>query len=234
MRIHFLQHVFFESPGLIGDWAQARGHAMRGSWMWAGEGLPSLAYFDMLVVMGGPMSVHDEADHSWLRPEKELIARSMAAGKSVVGICLGAQMLAQVLGARVYKSAQKEIGWFPVRVAPEAGRNSLFAGLPAEFSTFHWHGETFDVPAGALRLAESDACPVQAFETGRSLALQFHPEMTRATIEGLLRECSGELAKAPYVQSPSLIRAGIGATDQNRQILFELLDRVAVRTAPEA
>jgi len=147
------------------------------------------------------MSVHDEGLYPWLRQEKRFIASAIAAGKAVVGICLGAQLIAQVLGARVYPNAMKEIGWFPVERTPEAATTRLGALLPASFEAFHWHGETFDLPADAVHLARSDACTHQAFIYGeRVVALQFHLETTRPGVEALSAHCAAEIRPGPFVQ----------------------------------
>ncbi|WP_321469970.1 type 1 glutamine amidotransferase [uncultured Paludibaculum sp.] len=226
MRIHSLQHVAFESPGLIGEWAAERGYPIAGTRLDLGEPLPSLDDFDLLLVMGGPMSVNDEAEHPWLRPEKQLIATAMAAGKFVIGVCLGSQMLAEVLGAHVYRNREKEIGWFPVQ---PTGSGGLLSGLPAEFTVFHWHGETYDIPAGVLHTAETPACRSQAFETERCLGLQFHMEMTAPIIEELLVHCASDLGPGPYQQTADQIRAGLWRVEPARALLYPLLDRVARR-----
>jgi GMP synthase-like glutamine amidotransferase len=152
MRIHCLQHVPFEGPARIGDWAERRGHSLAVSHLYAGDPLPAIDRFDRLVVMGGPMGVADEAEYSWLAHEKARIEEAIAAGKSVVGICLGAQLIAEVLGARVHRNPVKEIGWFPIELT-EAGRaDPICDGLTGQAEVFHWHGDTFTLPSGAVQL----------------------------------------------------------------------------------
>src|SRR5271165_3985143 len=112
MRLHALQHVPFEGPAAIADWAAAQGVSMTVAHLYRGDALPSLSDFDMLAVMGGPMSVNDSSHYTWLDPEIAFMRAAIGAGKAVLGICLGAQMIAKALGARVYPGAQKEIGWF--------------------------------------------------------------------------------------------------------------------------
>ena len=140
MRIHVIQHVAFEGPGAIGEWAQERGHTITVTEQFSGGRLPKLDDFDFLVVMGGPMSANDDARFAWLAREKRLIADALRGQKAILGVCLGAQLVAQALGARVYRSREKEIGWFPVRQAPGAADSRLFAGLPEEMTVLHWHG----------------------------------------------------------------------------------------------
>ena len=224
MRIHYLQHVPFEGPANIAAWAEMYGHLMTSTALFKGEPLPSPEAFDALVVMGGPMSVHDEAQYPWLVAEKKLIEQSIKSGKRVLGICLGAQLLADVLGAKVYRNKHKEIGWFPVRHLQEG---SVSAGLPRTFLAFHWHGETFDLPAGAVHLAESDGCANQAFEFGggKTLALQFHLEVTRDSVAALIRNCAADITPGPYVQSPEQMLGAADAFTALQPLLHQVLDR---------
>jgi GMP synthase-like glutamine amidotransferase len=207
MRIHVLQHVPFEGPAAIADWAERRGHPLAVSHLYAGDGLPQLSAVDRLVVMGGPMSVGDTALHPWLVDERRFIAAAVAAGKSVIGVCLGAQLIAAALGARVYRNAHKEIGWFPVRLTPAARALDLCDGLPASLPVFHWHGDTFELPAGAVHLAESDACPHQAFLlAGRVLGLQFHLESTPDSVAAICQHCAHEILPGTWVQTSAEMR----------------------------
>src|SRR5579875_2938644 len=126
MRIHYLQHVEFEGPAAIADWAARASHFFTGSHVYRGDALPALSDFDMLVSLGGPMSVNDEREHPWLREEKELVRRAIESGHAVLGICLGAQIMASALGARIYRAVEKEIGWFPVHRVTAEGAGALF------------------------------------------------------------------------------------------------------------
>jgi GMP synthase-like glutamine amidotransferase len=202
MRIHYLQHVPFEDPAGIFDWAATRGHTMSGTRLFDQHALPRPDSFDLLVVMGGPMGVSDVDEHPWLADEKRFLAAAFDAGAKAVGICLGAQLLAEALGARVYRHTCKEIGWFDVQRTPASAWCPLFDGLPEHFTAFHWHGDTFDLPAGAIHLAASAACASQAFSyEGRVIGLQFHLESTLESIARLCAHCSEELAAGPYIQS---------------------------------
>lgn len=205
MRVHVLQHVPFEGPGSILSWAQSRNATVTTTRFFERASLPEQTAFDLLVVLGGPMSVNDEAGFPWLVDEKRFVRESVESGKPVLGICLGAQLIASSLGARVYPGPQKEIGWFPVYACshdPEA------FGFPDRTEVFHWHGETFDLPAGAVHLAKSDACAHQAFQIGaRAIGLQFHLETTPESADALIGNCRHELVPAPYVQSERELRA---------------------------
>lgn len=201
MRVRVLQHVPFEGIGSIQSWMDARGAEVFTTRLFEPSPLPALRDFDWLIVMGGPMSVNDESVHAWLPPEKRLIAQAIQAGKSVLGICLGAQLIASALGAGVIPNLHKEIGWFPVRRWP--GADTKIARLFENGAeVFHWHGETFDLPTGAVGFLQSDACGNQAFLIGSQVVgLQFHLETTPQSAASLIENSRDELAAGPYIQT---------------------------------
>jgi len=201
MRVQVLQHVPFEGIGSIQNWMDQRGAHLSTARLFEGALLPAPGDFDWLIVMGGPMSVNDEAVHPWLHSEKRLIAQAIEERKTVLGICLGAQLIASALDARVFPNGSKEIGWFPVRRT--AGTDSALARLfPRSAEVFHWHGETFDLPRGALRFLESDACANQAFAIGeRVIGLQFHLETTRESALALIENSRAEIIPGPTIQT---------------------------------
>jgi GMP synthase-like glutamine amidotransferase len=204
MRVHYLQHVPFEALGSIRPWLEAAGHAISRSPLYASPELPAIGDFDALIAMGGPMSVNDEAEHPWLVGEKRLVREAVSSGKPVLGICLGAQLIASALGAMVYPNAEKEIGWFPIEGTAEAGPG-LFR-FPRSMRAFHWHGETFELPPGAVRIARSAACENQAFQIGkRTIGLQFHLETTPGSARALIENCRNELIDARFVQAEGAI-----------------------------
>ncbi|MDP6686087.1 MAG: type 1 glutamine amidotransferase, partial [Candidatus Omnitrophota bacterium] len=155
MRIHYLQHVPFEGIANISKWAKAKNHTVSGSLVYENQSLPMVTEFDSLVIMGGPMGVYEDDKYPWLSKEKKYIEKAIKAEKLVFGVCLGAQLIADVLGAKVYKNQYKEIGWYDVTLTGEAKTSSVFSNLEKNFVAFHWHGDTFDIPAGAKRLAET-------------------------------------------------------------------------------
>lgn len=172
--------------------------------MYAGTRLPSPEAAEALLVLGGPMGVHDQATLPWLTPEKHYIEAVLRRPVPVLGICLGAQLMADVLGAPVRRAAQQEIGWFPVTFAEEAFSHRFFHGFPARLTVMHWHGDTFERPAGMLPVGQSDACADQGFfdPEGRILGLQFHMEWDRRAVSALIEACPEDLrAGGPYVQS---------------------------------
>ena len=199
MRTHYLQHVPFEGLGSIGPWLAAAKAEVTCTRFFAADPLPAAGEIDLLVVMGGPMSVNDEATLPWLVDEKRFIRGAIESGVPVLGVCLGAQLIASCLGARVYPNREKEIGWFPVS-AVDGHDGSIFR-FPPSLEVFHWHGETFDLPAGAVPLARSQGCENQAFQLGRSvIGLQFHLETTPASARAIVEHCPAEPLSGRYVQ----------------------------------
>jgi GMP synthase (glutamine-hydrolysing) len=228
MKIHYLQHEPFEDLGTILEWAAERGHPVSATMLYKGEPLPSLSSFDMLVIMGGSMSVYEEQKHPWLANEKQFIKQAIESVKAVMGICLGAQLIASALGARVYKHTHKEIGWFPVTLTPEGIKSEMFKDWPARFPALQWHGDTFDLPANAIKTASSEGCANQAFVFGlRTLAIQFHIESTAQSVERLLTNCEGEIiAGEPYIQSVEAIKNQKHHIPLVKKLLFRLLDAI--------
>ncbi|MHC4552163.1 MAG: type 1 glutamine amidotransferase [Planctomycetota bacterium] len=208
MKIHVLMHVPFEDAANIGAWAEQRGHTLSYTRLYDGETLPAMETFGMLAVMGGPMNIYEYDKYPWLVAEKTFIKQAIDAGKKVIGVCLGGQLIANVLGGNVIQGTHKEIGWHGISQTPEAG-GSLFAELPKEMTVFQWHGDTFAIPPAAVHIAASDVCANQAFQYGDNvLGLQFHMEYSQESIEKMLTHCSDELVEAPYIHNTETIRDG--------------------------
>jgi GMP synthase-like glutamine amidotransferase len=200
--------------------------------LFSGERLPDLSSFDWLVVTGGPMNIYQEDRYAWLAEEKEFIGRAISGGKIVLGVCLGAQLISSVLGGMVTKNRYREIGWFQVRLTEEGRASSVFSVLPDRFVALHWHGDTFSIPPGAMRVAESDACPNQAFILGKAIGLQFHLETSPESIKRLLENCGDELAEGHYVQRPEDLAAGQDCFDGLQGLMVRLLDRIEIDLGP--
>jgi GMP synthase-like glutamine amidotransferase len=205
MHVHVLQHVAFEGLGSIEPWLAAHRLHISYTRFFDNDLLPALDGVDLLIAMGGPMSVNDDARFPWLGAEKRYVRDAVTRGIRVLGVCLGAQLIASALGARVFRNPVKEIGWFPIQ--GDAPPEPAFR-FPSEFLAFHWHGETFDLPEGAVRLARSAACENQAFQVDRHvIGLQFHLETTPESALAIVEHSRDELRPGPYVQSEQELRA---------------------------
>jgi GMP synthase-like glutamine amidotransferase len=178
VRVLVLQHIACEPPGAYEDVLRERGATIHRVELDEGEPLPGREDFDAIVAMGGPMSVNDEGEHPWLRDEKQLIGDAVRDGVPYWGACLGVQLLAASLGARVYPGDEPEVGLMPVTLTDEGRADPVLAGLPTELTTLQWHGDTFDLPERAVLLAGSAAYPHQAFRYERAYGVQFHLEVS--------------------------------------------------------
>jgi GMP synthase-like glutamine amidotransferase len=243
VKVHYLQHVPYERVGWIQDWAESRGHQIAGTLMYeapSGAGaLPDPGDVDLLVIMGGPMNIYEHDKHPWLPVEKAFIRACVDAGKRVLGICLGGQLVADVLGGAVTRAPFEEIGWLPVRLTGAGRQLGAFAHFPDTFVTLQWHGDTFSIPPGAVHAAFSEATPNQAFtfDGQRVIGLQFHLEETRETLGELVQVArnKGDVcatpgsAAHPYV-SPldDLLAPGV-PFDACAGLLFGLLDGMTAR-----
>lgn len=226
MRIHSLQHEPFEGLGNIEVWAKNRCHNISRTRLFNNEELPEISDFDWLVIMGGSMNIYEEDKFPWLREEKIIIAKAIAANKILLGVCLGSQLIADVLGGKVNKNQYKEIGWFPVSLTNEARNSSIFGSLPVTFSAFHWHGDTFEIPKGAKRMAQSKGCMNQAFESGCVIGLQFHLEYSKKSIDLMFRNCSDEIVDGKFIQTPDEILSKMGNVYEMNKTLDLILDNM--------
>ena len=194
-------HVPYEGLGSLEYYFVSRGWELSVTRWFAGERAPEMSQIDLLIVMGGPMNVGDEQEHPWLLQEKRAIEQALRLGVPAMGVCLGGQLLATVMGAEVKRNQHTEIGWFPLRweVDPQ---NALLTDLPAVVTPFHWHSDTFDIPSGATRFASSEACAHQGFFVeSKVLALQFHFAMLPSNVANLYEACGTDLLSDTYVQT---------------------------------
>jgi GMP synthase-like glutamine amidotransferase len=232
MKIHCLQHLKNETLGNIGAWVSLRGHSLTKTLLYERPVFPETEDFDLLLIMGGTMSVYQEKEFPWLKPEKEFVKKAIDTGKPVLGSCFGAQMIAEVLGGKVTRNRFKEIGWHRVKSLtgkdPNTGErigSELPSGLFPEFTAFMWHGDTFEIPAGAVRLFESEACPNQGFiYRGNIIGLQFHPEADRQWILNLIEDSGHELVEGKFIQPGEEILRHEHLLESSRNIAFSLMD----------
>lgn len=226
MKIHCLLHSNLGGEIHLPIWAAARGHEWTTTLVPTAAVLPQPRDVDCLVVLGGPMSAWDDVRFPWLTAEKQILRTFVEAEKPVLGICLGAQLLAGVLGARTYPGPRPEIGWFPVWSTKGAHGHPVGAVLPERFETFLWHGDTFDLPDGALGIAGSAAFANQAFVWNRVLALQFHLEVRPDWVRRLTERDAAQLVEAEYVQSVGTVLGKPKVVYRaNNDLMDRLLDR---------
>ncbi len=227
MRIHILQHERYESPGYIEDWIKEKNYILTFTRFYESGILPEMNEFDWLIIMGGPMGVYDDNTFLWLKEEKIFIKSSIDAGKIVLGICLGSQLIAAALGAKVYKNKFKEIGWLNIKLTKNAKDNFLFSSFQDHIKVFQWHSDKFDLPAGAIRLAESEACKNQAFVVNdKVIALQFHCEVTESSLREMVIEGKSELVPNEYVQTGEDILRQKNLIHTNNKMMDALLNKI--------
>ncbi|GBG57555.1 GMP synthase [Sporomusaceae bacterium FL31] len=228
MRLHYLQHVPFENPGSILIWAKENGHRITSTQFYQNEPLPRQQDFDWLVIMGGPMNIYEEEFYPWLAAEKVFIREAIETGKVVIGLCLGGQLIADVIGGKVTQNPVKEIGWFPVRLSEHARLSPLFSFFPEQPVVFQWHGDTFSIlPEEAQCIAESDACKHQAFiYKNRVFGFQYHLENTASIIESLVENCRAEMIPGAYVQTPEELLAHPAYIEQSNQWMERFLTQL--------
>ncbi len=229
MRIHYIQHVEFENPAGMLDYFKNKNYIISSTKLYLGQELPSPGTFDLLVVMGGPMGVSDEKEFPWLSNEKKFIKKTIESGKPVIGVCLGAQLIAEVLGAEVSRNRFREIGWFPVKKSDHLKDSVFDSILPEEFDAFHWHGDTFTIPEGAIPIGSTEACANQGFILNEKiLALQFHLETTYESAAALIKNCGHELDGSRYVQSGEYILSQEKKFSSIREIMDRILDSITL------
>lgn len=230
LNIHYFQQVAFEGLGSIEEWALQSGHSLTSTRFYENAMLPEIADIDWLIIMGGPMSVHEEEKYPWLTIEKQFIRKAIDEGKIVLGICLGSQLIAEVLGARVYPNDEKEIGWFDVDLTDNAIQKELFHEMERRMKVFQWHGDTFGLPEYTVHLASSTACRNQAFLFNEKvLALQFHLEITPSLLQYMIENGREELTGGKYMQTETEIMNSNFLPESNRRTLFSILDWLAAK-----
>ena len=225
LSIHTFMHVPFEGLGCMKQWISEKNHTVSYTKFYETYQLPNLEEIDWLIVMGGPMGVYDEAIYPWMAEEKVYIKQAIEKGKMIIGICLGSQLIAEVLGAKVYPNKQKEIGWFNLQITDEGKAEQFLNGFEDSFMVFHWHGDTFNLPEGSKRLFQSEITKNQAFiYNEKVLGLQFHFEVTEASMTEMLKHGASELIESETIQTAELILSQTDFIDSNNKKMFDILD----------
>jgi GMP synthase-like glutamine amidotransferase len=225
MNLHVFQHVNFEGSGRIAAWALDRAHRLTTTHFYRDKLPPDMANVDGLIIMGGPMNVHETEKYPWLQMEKKIIKQFLATEKPILGICLGAQLLADALGSKVFPHTIREIGWWPVNFTADARQR--FSILPASISVLHWHGDTYELPYGACRFAQSEGCAEQGFRLGQHvLALQFHIETGLDECLRMVEHAGADLAeRGPAIQTAeAIVEESRRHSPEAAKILYSILD----------
>ena len=220
LKVHYFQHIAGEGFGSCYTYLKQQGAVISATEFFALpidqaleiEALPSIEDVDLLIIMGGTMSVNDEANFPWLKIEKRWLRRYLAAGKPAIGLCLGGQLIANALGASVSRNQHQELGWMDVGRVSHVPEN--YFQIPEKINIMQWHSETFEIPRGGVRLAQNNVCQNQMYQIGRNvLGFQFHPEMTPHALQ-LLIENEEDMAvfNGEFVQSIAELKK----TNQNK------------------
>jgi GMP synthase (glutamine-hydrolysing) len=225
MKIHYIMHADFETVGVIEDWAYARGYQLTGHKPYKGERLPSANDLDFLIIMGGPQSPLELEKDPYLKDELVLIKDAIANDKKVLGFCLGAQLIGEALGGKTSRSPEKEVGVFPIQLTGAGQVDHLFQGFPDSFDVIHWHNDMPGATPSAELLATSAGCPQQAYRYKHNVyGLQFHMEITNASMQGMIANCPGDLKPARFVQSAyELAQQDLTPINNNMKLVLDRL-----------
>lgn len=225
LSIHALFHVPYEGLGCIEQWISKKGHILTKTEFYTNYRLPNPDSIDWLIVMGGPMGIYDDEMYPWLIEEKQYVKQAITKGKTVIGICLGSQLIADVLGAKVYPNKQKEIGWFDIRQTELSKEIDVISNFENQFPVFHWHGDTFDLPPKSTHLFFSDVCKNQGFIFNYNvLGLQFHFEVTEDSLLEMLENGADEIIEKETIQSTKQILEQKELIKSNNLKMFQILD----------
>ncbi|MEO0453049.1 MAG: type 1 glutamine amidotransferase [Verrucomicrobiota bacterium] len=227
MKIHWFQHVPYEGLGMIEEWADSSGHSLEKTFWPEKNTEPDLSQADALIIMGGPMSVNDSDQLPWLAIEKESLQNWLQTGRPVLGICLGAQLIAESLDGVVIENPERELGWYPLATSPGAAKDPLLSIIPDGLHVFHWHGETFTMLHKVIPLGASTACPRQGFHAPPGIiGFQFHLELGSAHLEELVGQGHLPEWEGPFIQDQAtILKEAKDYEAGNKKVLFQLLDQ---------
>lgn len=230
MRIHVIQHAEFEGPAYINEWACDNKSTLTFTKIFKNRKLPSMEEFDLLLIMGGSMSANDIDKYDWLSYELNFIKDVIEEGKPILGICLGAQLIARSLGSKVYQSKSPEIGWFPILFEKKDLPTEFKKCIPDYMTTFHWHGETFDIPKNSKGFAHSADTPNQGFiYSDRVIALQFHTEVSEESVQEFINNLGSDIHESRYIQPEQKIIEGMSHIPENNRVVANILSYLSTR-----
>jgi GMP synthase-like glutamine amidotransferase len=227
MKIHCIRHEPFEGLACILNWINKHGHTLTFTHTHLNQSFPTEIDFDLLIIMGGTASLYDKKNKAWLKYESKFVSKALGANKKILGICLGAQIIAHVLGAEIYKNNKREIGWFETTFHDEG--ISIMPFLPKKIVPFHWHSDTFDLPQGAIGIASSEITPNQGFiYKSNVIALQFHLELNHENLKKITRALKSELLETDdNIQSAKHILSKTDLINSGNSLMFEIMDFLA-------
>lgn len=234
MNVHAILHAAFEKPGIIEHWAIEKGYQFSVTHSYLGETLPDISAIDFLILMGGPQSAVKFDQYPYLIDEVELVRKAVRRQKAILGICLGAQIISESLGAKTEVSPNKEVGVFPVQLTKDGLQDPLFKLFPEKFNVMHWHNDMAGIADNGILLAKSGGCPRQIIRyTDRVYALQFHMEMTIDIVKDMLRHCDTDLQpSSQYVQTmEQLLSADFPAINKKMKVILDYLAEIALKTS---
>ena len=236
MRIQLIEHDPEDfSRTNISFWAASKGYRINQTYVCNNEALPALDDFDWLMVMGGSQHAWDDQNNAWLEEEKRFVAEALAGGKLFLGICFGAQILAEVLGGKLFPNKYREIGWHEVSLTRQGQESFLFKNVPTSFVSFHWHSDHFSLPRNCTRLAFSKATENQAFVSNDrpAVGLQFHPEYTREMVAYYAAEHSQDWTPDVFVSSSDEVAARTAEIPDTYWLMEILLDNIEKKFGPQ-
>lgn len=220
-----LMHVTFEGTGMIKPILEEKGFNLKTIHLYNGDKVPKVDDVDYLIVMGGPMNIDDEEKYPWLTGEKQLIKGMIDAGKPVLGICFGAQLIAHVLSKSVHPANDHEIGWYPINITSAGKNHPATKNWGEEPTVFHWHSNTFDLPEGGVNLASTELCKNQAFILNENvIGLQFHLEIGRPQVQAMIDNWGRYRESGSFVQSAEEMLQKSHAADETKEMLVQLLE----------
>jgi len=232
MRIHTIIHAPFEQPGVIESWAHNQGYDLSATHTYKDEKLPDASLIDFLIVMGGPQSPLQLDKYPYLRNEITLTKQMIDQNKAVLGICLGAQIISESLGAKTERSPHREIGVYPIQLTKDGEHDPVFKNFPQSFDVMHWHNDMPGLPEGRALLAYSEGCPRQVIRyNDRVYGLQCHLEMTTELVKGMTEHCGDDLKTGQFVQEyKSLLASDMSEINKKMVVILDYLASLIKQT----